>query len=157
MGAEPQHVGVGQGLLEQVPDLVKGGFLAVLAAAWRWAVVRRRRQRAAAELQAARDRYAQAGADAARLLVLHLFGAPDDRVSPDETLRRAAVIAHELQRAREALWQAQGHPDPELDPAGAEAARELIRELRRTHDRLRPVDDRPQDVLRPDDMEDSDR
>jgi hypothetical protein len=130
------------------------GILGALAGAGAWIAARlrawRRSRALAASVREARDRYYHAGADAARLLLLHLFGDRDERLTPDEILRRAAIVGHELQSARRDLWLAEGRPDPESDPDAAELAREVIREMRRTQP-VRPVDDGPQDVFREDD------
>lgn len=136
------------------------GILGTLAAAVAWCAARLRawaRSRArAASVREARDRYYHAAADAVRLLMLNAYGVGEERPSYEKIQEAAAVSLHELQSSRRALWRAEGHPDPAEDEAGAEAARVLLRELRRARQtqEFRAVDDdRPQDVIREGDTE----
>lgn len=83
--------------------------------------------------------------------MLNAYGVGEERPSFEQIQTAAAISLHELQSARRAYWRAEGRPDPSEDPEGAEAARELLRELRRARQtqEFRAVDDdRPQDVIR---------
>ena len=149
MGTEPQHVGLGQGFLAEVPKAVALIAATVLAALWRWLLRRRRRAAALAELLEAREERDRVAADAIRFS----FSRYDEGLTADEQAARIAVYRHDLDKARKRVWLAEGRPDPETQPDEAELERRILREIRRTKDRIQPIDDTQQDIFRREDLD----
>ena len=101
---------------------------------------REERRAAGRRLLAARARFYHAGADAARFILLQLYGPREERLSQEDQDARAAVLAHELFAARDGLWVAEGRRDPHTDPEGAAEDRAALRALTITRRFAPPFD-----------------
>lgn len=115
-----------------------------LGGAWVWFTTLRRREREerrkaaeareerrqeARRVMAARFRFYHAGAELSRFLYLQLFGPREKRLTQEKQDERAAILAHELVAARDALWIEEGRRDPNADPEGAAEDRAALRSL----------------------------
>lgn len=102
--------------------------------------LREARRAASRRLLAARARFYHAGADAARFILLQLYGPREQRLSQEKQDERAAVLAHELFAARDGLWVTEGRRDPHTDPEGAAEDRAALRALTITQRFASPFD-----------------
>lgn len=110
MASDPQHVGIGQGLLAELPKALAAGALALLGLAWRALARRRREAERDRELLHATADASRRCADALRWLLYVTGpgrGALDDRQLDAAAAEKRAEVAQGASR----IWLALGETE----------------------------------------------